>query len=735
MDNRRIKLYFKKMLKKNKEVVINRANIIEIFGENIEEIDLSDYIIHKITSNCFSDFNNLKIIKLGNKNLKIIEPFSFINCQKLSEIHIKESVISELVENTFYNLPLLERLIISNNKNLYSIKHGFIKDCNDLRDIIIGHSKIVTLDSGILSNYNFLESISIHNCNISILKEDTFFNLPKLLYLYLNNNTNLISIEPGFIKNCNKLQNINICNNKISELKENTFYNLPHRYVLDLSYCRNLQSIYSGFANGCKLGKIILNRCAKLELYSDTFLNCNNLSSISICNSGISKFNKDTFSNLPELEYLHLNNNQNLRIIESGFINNCRELKYIGMFNNISLSSIDENIIYNCHKLRQIDLHNCNIQILHIDSFKELYNIDLNIENNRLLMHYLSEIRDIMDISHSNNLLNIEDNYIFNIIRDDLIDARNGYYNDININELYSPNEPNMDYENEPVLLSHYRYCIKSFKISPDRNNNFESFMNLLSQIDEIDNSIIIKNIFIILFIIILFLCEINIYYDKKSLEDNILHLLSIINDALATKFVKNNLSQSESFSENISDEIKKYIDPNKYIIKHIKIIIKIIGYLVDIYKGSSNYDNMASKFDSIMGYLFINNMKNKRKKINIDRTIKDKRLELLYIIKAINGSLELPKLKEGEIGLLLHYLIKLINFKKMNKINNAEEIQRLSEHRNIQKNRLIRTLKTHSKESVNNTIINYYDMVSDMYIRKLLSNNIKYRINRKNLD
>ena len=724
MDKKKIKSYFNQILKKNKEVVINRANIIEIFGENIEEIDLSDYIIHKITSNCFSDFNNLKIIKLGNKNLKIIEPFSFINCQKLSEIHIEKSVISELVENTFYNLQLLKRLIISNNKNLYSIKHGFIKDCNDLRNIIIDHSKIVTLDSGILSNYDFLESISIHNCNISILKEDTFFNLPNLLFLYLNNNTNLISIEPGFIKNCNKLQRIDIRNNKISELKENTFYNLPHPYDLNLSSCRNLQSIYSGFANECKLGLINLDGCSKLELYSDTFLNCNNLSSISICNSGISKLNKDTFSNLPELEYLHLNNNQNLRIIESGFINNCRELKYIEMFNNISLSSIDKNIIYNCRKLRKIDLHNCNIQILHIDSFKKL-NINLNIENNRLLMHYLL-----------NSSLDTEDNYIFNIIRDDLIDARNGYYNDdININELYSPNEPIMNYNNEPVLLSHYRYCIKSFKISPDRNNNFESFMNLLSQIDEIDNSIIIKNIFIILFIIILFLCEINIYYDKKSLEDNILHLLSIINDALATKFVKNNLSQSESFSKNISDEIKKYIDPNKYIIKHIKIIIKIIGYLVDIYKGSSNYDSIASKFDSIMGYLFINNMKNKRKKINIDRTIKDKRLELLYIIKAINGSLELPKLKEGEIGLLLHYLIKLINFKKMNKINNAEEIQKLSEHRNIQKKRLIRTLKTHSKESVNNTIINYYDMVSDMYIRKLLSNNIKYRINRKNLD
>ena len=39
--------------------------------------------------------------------------------------------------------------------------------------------------------------------------------------------------------------------------------------------------------------------------------------------------------------------------------------------------------------------------------------------------------------------------------------------------------------------------------------------------------------------------------------------------------------------------------------------------------------------------------------------------------------------------------------------------------------------VKIDGEESINNTIINYYDKVSDMYIIKLLSNNIKYKINK----
>jgi len=603
--DKRIESYFLKMLEKNKEVVINRDNIIDIFGEDIERIDLSGYIIHKITSNCFSNFNNLKFIKLmENRELKIIEPYSFTNCTKLKEIEI------------------------------------------------IG--------------------------------------------------------------------------TKISKLKKNTFYKLPDLGVLRLNNCLKLQSIFPNFIN-----------------------KCNNLRSIEINYSGILRLNKNTFFNLPNLRYLTINNNENLCIIESEFINNCMILEILSIADNINLSSIDICIAINCNNIREIYLQNCNIQILHIDSFKSIYRLaKLNIENNSLLINYLD---DEIRISDNNNLYYYENNFILDIIRENLgIDKLDNLGNDLVDKHHTNPEWSNLiPLSEEPLktykfirryfpmniniqYLTHYEYCINLFRNSPDRNNHFESFMNLLSQIDEIDNSIIIENIFIILFIIILFLLRINIYYNRKSLEYNILHLLSIVNDSLSIKYVKNSLS----LLENISDKVGEYLDTNKYIIKYKDIIITIIGYLVDIYKGSSNFDNIVSKFDNIMEYLFINNMKNKRKLRKIGRTIEDKRLELLYIIKEINGSLELPKLKEGEIGLLLHYLIKLIDFKKMNKINNAIEIEKLSKHRNIQKRQLMRELvKIDGEESINNTIINYYDKVSDMYISKLLSNNIKYRINRKNLD
>jgi len=731
--NKKIESYFKKMPQKNNEVVINRDNIRDIFGEGIEEIDLSRYVIHKITSNCFSNFYKLKFINLQNRNLKIIEPFSFINCPKLEKIVITKSVILKLYENTFFNLPKLSLLFLDNNKILRSIKNGFITKCENLKSIIIYDCGILKLDSGIFSNYNYLKRISICHCNISRLEKDTFFNLPSLEYLDLDSNKNLSSIESGFINDCNKLSTISIKRNKISELKKNTFYKLKELRTLNLDDSIELQSILPKFINKCdNLYEIRLDRCRMLlGLYSNTFLNYNNLKVIYIRDSGILKLYKDTFSNLPSLEYLDLENNKNLRIIESGFINNCDELKTLNMSNNKSLSNINKNIIYNCGNLEHINLSNCNIQILHIDNFVDLNRLNLNIENNSLLMYYLSS--DRINIKDNNNLLYNENNDIFDIIRD--IGKGNIIYpNMSNIYSLYLDDEPTMKNTfhkknelNNFLNISHYRYCIKIFRLDKNKNNNFESFMNKLTKIN---NSIIKENIFIILFIVILFLCNINIYYDKNSLEDNILYLINIVCDTLSMKYVENSLN----LSENIPNEVGEYVDTNKYILQHKKIIIKIIGYLIDIYKGSSNFESTVTKFDSIMEYLYINNMKNKRKlkKINIRRTIIDKKMELSYIIKEINESLELPKLKESEIGLLLYYLQKLINLKKMKRINNPKEIQELSEHRNIQKKKLMRELvKTNGEESINNTIINYYDKVSDMYIMKLLSNNIKHKINK----
>ena len=557
--DKRIKLYFKRMLEKNKEVVIYRFIIKYLFGEDVTMIDLSKYVINKITSHCFSNFNNLELIKLGNKNLKIIEPNSFINCEKLSSIFIENSIISELKKNTFYKLPNLRYLYILNNINLQNICLGFINKCNKLHEI------------------------QLNECRISRLNKDTFSNLPNLEILTLNNNQNLHIIENGSINNCIKLKKISITHNN------------------------------------------------------------------------------------------------NLSIVESGFINNCMKLKVLFMNNNKSLSSIDKFFINDCDDLSDIILRNCNIQILHIDSFTKLFSFHvLVISNNRLLTNYLDYY--FISICDKFNLLNHENNYILDNLRDDLREVRKDDMSKENKSKeylLHLPDEPTMKNKREfnkgYLYPTHYRYCIKIFILDPDRDNYFVNFMNLLSQTD---NRIIKENIFIILFIIILYLLKINIYYNENSLEDNILHLINIVNDTLSTKYLKNSLS----FSENILNEVGEYLGTNKYILQYKNIIIKIIGYLIDIYKGSS-------KFDSIIEYLYINNMKNKRKlkKINI-RKIINKKMELSYIIKEINESLELPKLKEGEIGLLLHYLKKLIDFKKMKRINNPKEIQELSEHRNIQK-------------------------------------------------
>ena len=74
--DKRIKLYFKRMLEKNKEVVINRFIIKYLFGEDVTIIDLSKYVINKITSrSCriYVSYHNLNKI---NKN--IFKIFLFI---------------------------------------------------------------------------------------------------------------------------------------------------------------------------------------------------------------------------------------------------------------------------------------------------------------------------------------------------------------------------------------------------------------------------------------------------------------------------------------------------------------------------------------------------------------------------------------------------------------------------------------------------------------------------------
>lgn len=353
-------------------------------------------------------------------------------------INYNHQKICYFPKNYFLKYSKLEELNLSNNK-LKCLDYKLFKNIPELKMLNVSNNLLLSLNHRLFKNIPNLKILDLQNNRLSIIKNHTFAYIPKLSYLNLNNNK-LKKIEKSALYNLKYLKYLSLLNN---------FYELQI-HANNFNYIKNIEYLYLGALNFNKL------ECLHICHFS-IFNNLQNLYSINISKTMITEIKKNTFYNLPNLNYLSICFNKHLKRIENNFLFNVyhlnllfinynpkmyscfAELNYVKelkslYLNNNNLQTISYDLCKNCNRLNELHLQNNNLDSFDMKipaSLQKLYlqnnilndvkikknNLEiLNVENNLLTRLYIYKNNIPFSIKIKNNLLlnyRYKDNYVF----------------------------------------------------------------------------------------------------------------------------------------------------------------------------------------------------------------------------------------------------------------------------------------------------------------------------------
>ena len=174
----------------------NNSNLTKLMNNNAENF--------KQAYNCGNPFSNFKELVLSDNNLQDIQPGFFSNITNLRTLNLEGNVLTELDDEIFKPLSLLENLILTNNP-------------------------LIKLPILLLPN---LHTLSLHGCFLTKVNDTRFLHLSQLRYLDLSGNLFLTSV-PG-LQPLTSLTHLNISQlPQINPISLGSFP--PTLEILDLS--------------------------------------------------------------------------------------------------------------------------------------------------------------------------------------------------------------------------------------------------------------------------------------------------------------------------------------------------------------------------------------------------------------------------------------------------------------------------------------------------------------------
>ena len=256
----------------------------------------------KQAPNCSNPFSNLTEFNLRNNHLNDIQPGIFFTITNLRTLNLKCNKLTQLDDEIFKPLSLLKNLMLANNP---------------------------LIKIPILSLPN-LQTLSLHDCFLTQINDTEFSPLSQLKYLNLAGNPFLTSI-PGLLSmtslthlNISRLPQTNpisltsfpptleildLSNNDLSDLEALSFAKYQKIRTINLSNncIQNVPSIVLKGLNEIEELNLSYNDLSMISFQS-TYLQ--KLGVLDLSFNNIDTIPRDTFSNLPNLTTLFLNNNK-----------------------------------------------------------------------------------------------------------------------------------------------------------------------------------------------------------------------------------------------------------------------------------------------------------------------------------------------------------------------------------------------------------------------------------------
>lgn len=322
-------------------------------SETIEELDLSNCSLKKITNTMFDNLSELAYINLSHNRLSVIAPSTFSNLVNLEELDLSGNQIQEIPPNMFQNNTQLNTLNLSNNP----LRQFHLSAVSEIERLEMRSCKLTNIDNSFSKNLDMLVYLDVSDNSITEISPKTFSLLADLEHIDLSNN-GLKTLDSNIFKYNTELKKVILDNNNLQ--------------VLNSFICSVSQfEIYHFSCNNCHLKMID----------EDTFATMPAIVTLRLANNALK--NISAIKRLRALIHLDLSNNYISELPNDAFSRNTA-LEVLQLTGN-PLKALDSNVFSSNTVLKNLDISNCGLTTIWRGTNRQLPSVQrLSVARNQL---------------------------------------------------------------------------------------------------------------------------------------------------------------------------------------------------------------------------------------------------------------------------------------------------------------------------------------------------------------
>lgn len=212
-------------------------NLASLNGSKVEEIIIKNSLISNLYGNLFFQ-SNTRILKIHNVPIKSIAEHVFYGINEtLEELHIVNSSLTEFPRDAFKPLSNLKILEL-NHHFIHALNNNEFDDSqlpSKLEKMFITNGNISELGANTFQHLKKLKVIDLHGNQITALKKNQFRGLRDAEVLDISYN-NIAKLDSSHIADLTKLTFCNASHNKLNELSRGAFTRNAVLRVVNLSF-------------------------------------------------------------------------------------------------------------------------------------------------------------------------------------------------------------------------------------------------------------------------------------------------------------------------------------------------------------------------------------------------------------------------------------------------------------------------------------------------------------------
>lgn len=314
-----------------------------IKSESIDELDLSNCSLKKISNSMFDNLSELTYINLSHNRLFTIAPTTFSNLVNLEELDLSGNLIEKITPNMFQNNTQLNTLNLNNNP----LKHFHLSAVSEIERLEINSCKLTNIDDSFSKNLDMLVYLDVSGNSITDISPKTFSLLADLEHIDLSNN-GLNTLDANIFKYNTKLKKVMLDNNNLKILKP-----------------------FACSASQFETYHFSCNNCHLKTINEDTFATMPAIVTLRLANNELD--NVSAIKRLRSLIHLDLSNNRISNLPIDTFTKNTA-LEVLNLSGNL-LTAMDSTIFRSNSVLKNLDISNCQLNKIWKNTNHTLFSI------------------------------------------------------------------------------------------------------------------------------------------------------------------------------------------------------------------------------------------------------------------------------------------------------------------------------------------------------------------------